>query len=117
MRPRTSDKVANYLEGRENQIIVIDEVVEKTGLTRSQVMSSVINLRNRVGYNLETRVKGYSYTYRGICGVAPVGQMKDEGIAKTEHIRRMFEEIGTLKNGALIIRADTGSLWRAEEML
>lgn len=106
--PRTTIKVLDWLKDKENLRIHVADAVKDTGLDKKQVLSALGNLRNRAGYNIESVISGEVYMYRS-------GPKKEE-VDTIGSDKRLFEELGTAKDGRLIIQDARGTLFEAKEL-
>lgn len=104
--PRTTAKVLEWLKGHENLRVYVPDICKDTGLDHKQVLSSLANLRNRAGYDIQSVIAGAVYDYR-------TGTKKEESKAQD---KRLFEELGMAKDGRLIIQDGDGKLYEAKEL-
>lgn len=90
------------------------EIVEATGLTEQQVRVGMSNLRgaDKLGAReaLETVISGQVWRWHPNKAQAELAE------AKAPTTKRVFGEVGTTREGDLILQADDSSLWRATEL-
>ena len=103
--PITSTKVYEVLRSLEGEEVPLAVLIEQTGLNRDQIIGALNTMRRVRGLPIEPVIRGYSYRLRAESGNAPAKVAK-----------RMFEEVGILKSGAILIQDDNGALYKAEEM-
>ena len=95
---RTFGALYDVLKEREGLETTIPDIMARTGLRRDQVFNAVNTLK-RQGRPVETHVAGHSFILRR---EAPLTKEK-----------RVFEEIGTAKNGDIVIQDEDGNLYKA----
>lgn len=100
----TSPKVLDYLYRNANVHVHAMDIVRDTGLTLLQVQGAIGNLRRTKGMDIETIIAGQVF----------VLHTKNE--AAKVNGKRVFEELGTTKDGRLIIQDADGNLFEAKEM-
>lgn len=101
--PLVYRKVLEYMKERPNVELTVTDIGHNTELTKDQVNNGIKTLKMQ-GTLIDTVKPGYSYIYRG------------ERPTDTVTEKRMFEEIGTTKTGAIVIQDTSGNLYKAEEI-
>lgn len=97
-----SGKVLDYLIENENIIVTLTGIMKATELTRTQVFSTLSNLRIRHGVNIETVTKGGAWIYKGMTPVDSKG--------------RLFEFLAETKKGTLLIQDEEGTIYKASKV-
>lgn len=103
--PATSYKVLNYLNANPNLNLTVEDVSKNTGLDKSQVQSAMSRLKQR-GLNIEVVLAGNCYRYIPT-SVTSNGHKNN---------RKLFEEIGTAKDGRIVIQDTDGNLYVATQL-
>jgi hypothetical protein len=104
-RPSFRPAILRYFEANESRNVYIDELAQAIGATRDQTQAAVSNLRASLpDIPLKVVVPGNVWMY-------------DRSAAKPAvPVKRVFEEIGSLKSGEILIQDGDGALYRASEM-
>ena len=102
--PSTSPKVLEYLHRNANVQVHALDIARDTGLTLEQVQGAIGNLRRAKGMDIATVIRGQVFVLR----------TKNE--APKANGKRVFEELGTAKDGRLIIQDAEGNLFEAKEL-
>jgi hypothetical protein len=110
-REARSPKVLEVLRKHRGTDVTIGQIMEETGFTREQVHSSVHHLITRNALPITAVVRGNVYRYEHSNAGEPKVDAEQE---KPE--RRLFEEIGTTKNGTVVAQDQDGNLYRVVEM-
>lgn len=95
-------RILEYMEQHTGQPVYTDTIVKELGLPARTIQNTIGQLRDAKGFAIETISAGRAYRYRGTTAAA--------------NGKRVFEEIGTTKEGHVIIQADDGTLYRAEAL-
>jgi|SRR4051812_15365863 hypothetical protein len=105
--PRTTDKIIDFLTEHANINVTLTEIMQVTGLTKSQVQNGIGTLKNRNNLNIETKLAGQVWIYSP---VNPATTSEEKVVTP-----QVFELVGNAKAG-LIIQDEDGKLYRAEEL-
>ena len=109
-----SRRVSEYLSKVPNTVVHVGDIASDTGLTRHQVLYSLANLRARNGYTIETRLRGESYIYRpSDTALAPSVIIPQQ---RTKSTPRIFEEVGSTRDGVTIVRDEEAQLYRLADI-
>lgn len=106
---RIQARVAEYFSKRPGVEITYAELCGDLNLAGNQVSSSITHLRQRHGLNIITLVPGALYRY--MPGTAPA--VEAPAAPPTRHV---YEQVGVTREGAHIIQAEDGTLYRATEL-
>lgn len=110
-------KVLKYFADRPGDIVFIEDMRAALNLRDVQITSAIHHLSKRGRRNvraiIETVNAGQSWRYLGMDDTQNVPEKQTQ--TRTEPLR-VFEEIGTTRDGSLIIQATDGKLYRATEM-
>lgn len=101
--PLVYRRVLDFIRERPNVELTVTEIGHNTGLNNGQVNQGIRTLRIQ-GSLIDTVKPGYSYIYRE---QRPTNEVSE---------KRIFEEIGTTKAGAIVIQDEDGNLYKAEEI-
>lgn len=114
---RIAAALLKYACARPGQPLFRDEIVAETGLTPDQVRIGMANMRasNYLGAReaLEIVVAGQTWVWHPNKARTEATEAPAPEAAPT---KRLFAEIGTTREGDLILQADDGTLWRATEL-
>lgn len=106
-----------YLTAHPGGALYRAEIAADTGLTEERVRTGMANLRHsdKLGAReaLETVVAGQVWRWH------PNKARTEPEVPeqrKPERARRIFEEVGTLKDGAIVQQDEDGNLYRAVEL-
>lgn len=92
---------------RPGQVVWLSEIQQATGETNPRrvqaAMAAMAAMVREADMGLAVHTRGQAWTYRP----TPAAQTPT---------RRMFEEIGPTKDGAVVIQDDAGRLYRATEL-
>jgi hypothetical protein len=104
--PRTTPRVLAALNKHRGLDVPLDTLTRETGLTPSQVQTSVRNLIQRDGLPITTVVKANVWRYEASNAAKP----QDDGDT-------IFELVGRTKSGVQIVRGDqTQTLYTLEAL-
>lgn len=117
----TSPKVHAYLSKNRNLDVNIKDIMEGTGLTEMQVRNACQLLKTRPGIDLQVIIAGHVYRL-----VSNPNSVEDDEMVKpaafiepiktSEPSKRVFEELGTTKDGRIVIQDADGKLYEAKEL-
>jgi biotin operon repressor len=89
----------------------IDDLVAQTGLKREQVQAAMYNLRHRGGYDIDAVVQGQVYRLRSL------DRKQNTAVpAPGRPSKRIFEEIGVMRNGTVVVQDEDSRLYKLEEL-
>lgn len=97
--------IIEWLHSHENLQVHVTDLCKDTRLSRSQVLNALHRLRTRNNLNIETVVRGEVFIYH----TSPIKM-------EIPVQRRVFEELGTAKDGRLVIQDVDGKLYEAREL-
>jgi hypothetical protein len=103
-----SGPILKYLSDNLGLPVHTDDLIKNLGLTKDQIHSSIYNLKNRRGVDIETIIAGEVYRLRGF-DTAPKPAPAAVG-------KRLFEELGTTKQGVIVAQDQDGVLYKVEEL-
>lgn len=90
---------------RPGQVVYLSELMERLGPhARKASVQNAVRIMAQDGF-LEVKVHGNAWVYN------PNGTEKKRVV---QH--RVFEEVGPVKDGAIIVECEDGTLWRATQM-
>lgn len=119
MPPTIRTEILRVLTDKPGQVVYADEIMEKTGNTKSQVQKVMMNLLREELPGLSIAVAGNAWCY--ITGQQTVnvdtllkGTFVPPRKKKVE--LRVFEEVGRTKSGEIMIRDQDMNLYTAKEM-
>lgn len=95
-----------YLTKRPGEVLNTADIARDIKATESQVKGAVKTLLGH-GHDIESVSRGNAYIYRGL---------KQEIKTAKKSDKRIFEEIGQSKSGAIVIQDAEGNLYKAEEI-
>lgn len=98
-------KLLEFFNKHVGEIVNVTDIAKTIEVTEKQIKGAVNTLLGH-GHNIESVSRGTAYIYRG---------MKQE-IKPAAVSRRLFEEIGVSKSGAIVIQDADGNLYKAEEI-
>lgn len=105
-----------YLDRHVGQIVSLGDIVAATGLTPSQVQSNLSNIRNArtdTGFDMAASLSvvtaGQQWIWRPVPSIPKPANATPPG-------KRMFEEVGTTRDGAIILQCEQGKIFKAVEL-
>lgn len=104
-----------YFDRHVGQIVNIEDIVAELGLELRQAQGNIANIRNSDNGPLDWKASiqvvthGRQYLYRPVPKTTPA-------TSPVKPTKRCFEEIGSVKDGSLLIQADDGTIWKAVEL-
>jgi hypothetical protein len=114
---RTGDVTARILgymgNGRLGQNVNIEELVEATGLEKSQVQSAMSRLVGRYGMDVTTVVRGNVYRLNSLNDKTLAGAEPEPTKPSSPN---MYEEVGVTQNDSIVVRGEDGTLYRLAEL-
>lgn len=108
-------KALTFLNAHPNQVFTAHELAAEIGCSLKQAQGVIYNLRS-------TRDQRPGVDYRTAITVVSSGQAwlydpsklsAAEPVEEKHNGRRIFEEIGPVRDGGIIVQAEDGTLWRA----
>lgn len=111
-KPNIAHRVHEILQRNLNTDVLVRDISTETGLTKEQILGALQGLRTRRRLDIVTIFPGHSYRYTGAL------RTNDAELPATpqEQAKRLFEEIGTSRDGTVIIQDGDGALYRASEL-
>lgn len=105
MTTRMQDAILAVFLENKNQAVTLNQLTHQTGLEASKVQSNVNNLKNskRDHFTIETITRGQIWILR-------------DSPEKPTPGKRIFEEIGPTRDGAIVIQDGDGNLYKATEL-
>lgn len=97
--------VMSYFEKRPGQTVYLKDMAAELKLKEDSVQSSIGHMVRQDILPLEIVVRGQAWRYK-----------PGEAKAAKAAARPLYELLGTAKDGALILEAEDGGLWRATEL-
>jgi biotin operon repressor len=107
-RIRRTKPVTEYLLAHKNEHVSVGEMARATGLTHKQILDTMSYLKIRNGLPIEVIASGSVYVYRESSQQPPT--------APNGHGKRIFEEVGTTRDGRVIVQDEEGALYAATEL-
>ena len=112
--PTFADKIFEVFKANPNVEVTVNQIRREAGTrqsdgeqyTEQQVQTAISNLRNRGRIPIDVVVAGKVYRYEP-GKVLP--QVSEKGA-------KLFEQVATLKNGALLLQDESGRVYRATEL-
>lgn len=101
----TSPEVLKYIQEQQGEYVYVDTVCKDLGLERAQVQGAISNLRNRHNQPIEVVQKGTIWRWK------PNAENE-----KSKNYKRVFEEVGATRTGAVVIQDEDGNLYKAVEL-
>lgn len=94
-------QVIEYFTKRPGETLYVTDLASALGVDKTQVQQCITNFKLKGEMpDLETLVRGNSWVYK------PNHNKSND--------KRLFEELGVTKSGAIVIQDSDGNLWRAE---
>lgn len=104
------DKLLDYFQQHPNETLSVTRIAKETGEPHKRIQSWVTSVRNRNmdlgGGRMEIVMRGRIYRY--VTGGDAVGSGPGG--------KRMFQEVGTTKEGDVILECEDGTLYKAAEL-
>jgi len=97
--------VLKYIEGGAGEIVYLKDMLNDLGINRASTVQAAIKKLMETIPQIEVAIPGRAWTWH-----------QNGAIAQEDSGKRLFEEIGTSKTGALIIQDADGNLYRAEAL-
>lgn len=113
-----SNKVIAYIKGRPNELVTATEVANDLGLEPEQVRYAMRRLieKTALGRYVTVTTRGNSWSIGDIPGARKGKEKKTEDPEvvppAAPHVGITFEPVGTLKDGAYVVRSADGKLWK-----
>lgn len=111
-----SNGVIAYIKTRANEVVTANEIVSATGLTGEQVRYAMRRIleKTTLGNHIKVVNRGNTWEVGNIPGsrkakAAPEPEVKPAVVPNKELI---FEAVGTLQDGAYVVRSADQRLWR-----
>lgn len=112
--PSIAHHVHEVLKRNIGTDVLVRDMVIETGLTKNQILGALQGLRSRRHLEITTIVPGHAYRYTGRL-LTPEAQTAPEPTPEPRQGKRLFEEVGLLRDGTMIIQDGDGVLYRASE--
>lgn len=112
-----SKEIAEYVKGRPEEVVTVDEIVADTGLSPEQARYAMRRLieKSDLGKYISVASRGQVWNVGAIPG-AKRKRKKEEDLEvvppAAPHVGLRFEPVGTLKDGAYVVRSADGKLWK-----
>lgn len=102
---RMQDAILEVFLKNKNQAVTLNQLCHETGIEASKVQSNVNNLKNskKDHFTIETITRGQIWILR-------------DSPEKSTPGKRIFEEIGPIKDGSIVIQDGDGNLFKAVEL-
>lgn len=112
-KPVNTGPLLKYLSENLGLPVHMDDIMKATKLSKQQVQSSMYHLRNRKGMDIETIVAGQVFRLKNYSTPKTT-----EGTPQSTRrsTKRIFEEIGTTKQGVIVAQDEDGALYKVEEL-
>ncbi|AVP41413.1 hypothetical protein SEA_YARA_79 [Streptomyces phage Yara] len=103
-----SKDIAEYVKGRANEVLTLDEIVADTGLSPEQARYAMRRLidKSSMGKHIQVVTRGNTWEVGNIPGSSR--RKKEEA----EHNGFMFAPVGVLQDGTRVVRDEQGKLWK-----
>ena len=99
-------KLIRYLDSKAGQRVYADSIAVDLNEPVERVRAGINNLQRELGYPIDTFSTGVYDVRAG--GLPPKG--------RPHRSDRIFQEVGTTKDGGLVIESEDGKLYRATEL-
>src|SRR5215471_11255558 len=110
--PNFGHKVFRILEKNVGLPCHVDDIAKEVGVSRKQVLDRLSQFR-RDGWDLETVSAGHIYRLASLArhDGATIGHTPVE---VPQPGKMVFQEVGTMRDGTLVIQGDDDQLYKAE---
>lgn len=109
-----SKDIAEYVKGRANEVLTLDEIVADTGLSPEQARYAMRRLidKSSMGKYIQVVTRGNTWEVGNIPGSGRRKKEVEATITEAKHNGFKFEPVGVLQDGTRVVRDEQGKLWK-----
>lgn len=117
-----SDRILRYIQDKAGQPVYLDELMQQFQAPRGSIQTVMKRLRSKVpDLHVVTAGRVWRWAPDGTPAEAPSRAQVARAAgrrqpAQPQPAARVFEEVGTTRDGGVVIRDEQGAMWRASPL-